>query len=204
MRILAFTDLHAGITAYKKLQAKLVKYKPDIIVCTGDFTIFEQNIEPVLTKIAEFGLPVILIHGNHETDVIVEKLCKRHKNILFLHNKILRVGDYTFIGHGGGGFYGQGEDLQGDDEFEELIKQNKRKMKGKLVLLTHAPPAHTKLDYLEWLNDHVGCISYETFIRKYQPTLALSGHIHETFGIKEKIGKTLIANPGPEGMVFEL
>lgn len=204
MRILAFTDLHAGITAYKKLLLKVKKFNPDLLICTGDFTIFEQNIEPVLGKIAELGKPVLLIHGNHESDAIVAKIAKRHPNIAFIHNKFHKIGEYTFIGHGGGGFYGQGDNLEGDEEFEELIRQNKRKLKGKLVLLTHAPPARTKLDYIDWIGDHVGCTSYTDFINKYNPLLALSGHLHENFCVKEKYGKTVLLNPGPEGMIIEL
>jgi len=203
MKILAFTDLHAGVTAYKKIQAKIKKEKPDHIFCLGDFTIFEQNIGPVIRKISELKKPVLIIHGNHETDVIVRKLCNQYKNMTFAHRKITKLGDYTVIAHGGGGFYGQGK-LAKDKDFDNFIKENKNKLKGKIILLTHAPPAYTKLDYLNWLGGHAGCASYQTFIKQYKPILALSGHLHENFRVKQKIGKTLICNPGPEGMVFKL
>jgi hypothetical protein len=203
MKILAFTDLHAGVTAYKKIQAKVKKEKPDYVVCLGDFTIFEQNIEAVLRKISELKRPTFIIHGNHETDVIVKKLCKHYPNIKFIHRSIIPLGEYTVVAHGGGGFYGQGK-LARDKDFDKFIKENKEKIKGKLILLTHAPPGHTKLDHLEWLDDHVGCASYETFVREYKPILALSGHLHENFGVKQKLGKTLLCNPGPEGIIFIL
>ncbi len=203
MKILAFTDLHASVTEYKKVQAKVKKEKPDYIFCLGDFTIFEQNIEAVIRKISELKKPTLVLHGNHETDVIVKKLCQRHPNLKFAHRKIITIGEYTIVAHGGGGFYGQGK-VRGDKDFDKFIKENKTKLKGKIILLTHAPPAHTKLDYLEWLDDYVGCASYGEFVRKYKPILALSGHLHETFGVKQKIGKTLVCNPGPEGMVFKL
>ncbi len=203
MKILAFTDLHAGITAYKKLKEKIKKHKPDYIFCLGDFTIFEQNIEPVIQKISQLKKPVYILHGNHEMGNVVKKLCAKYSNLIYAHKKIIKLEDYKIVGHGGGGFYGQGK-LRKDQEFEEFITKNKTKLKGQLILLTHAPPAHTKLDYLDWLEDHVGCPSYKSFIDKYKPVLALSGHIHETFGIKEKIGKTLISNPGPEGIIFKL
>ncbi len=203
MKILAFTDLHAGVTAYKKIQAKIKKEKPDYIFCLGDFTIFEQNIVPVIRKISELKKPVLIIHGNHETDVIVRKLCKQYKNMTFAHRKIIKLGEYIVIAHGGGGFYGQGK-LAKDKDFEAFVKENKSKLKGKLILLTHAPPGHTRLDYLKWLGDHVGCASYEKFIKEHKPIMALSGHLHENFGVKYKAGKTLICNPGPEGMIFTL
>ena len=203
MKILAFTDLHAGVTAYKKIQAKVKKDKPDYIFCLGDFTIFEQNIEAVLRKISELRRPTLIIHGNHETDIIVRKLCKRYPNLTFAHRKTIQLGDYKIVAHGGGGFYGQGR-LARDKDFDLFVKENKTKLKGKLILLTHAPPGYTKLDYLDWLEDHAGCASYQAFIKAYKPILALSGHLHENFGVKQKIGKTLICNPGPEGMVFKL
>src|SRR3989304_935671 len=103
MKILVFTDLHASVTEYKKVQAKVKKEKPDYVFCLGDFTIFEQNIEAVIRKISELKKPTFIIHGNHETDVIVKKLCKRHSNLNFIHRKIIKLGDYTVIAHGGGG-----------------------------------------------------------------------------------------------------
>lgn len=201
MKILAFTDLHASVTSYKKIQAKIKKEKPDAIFCLGDFTIFEQNIEAVLRKINDLGKTIYLIHGNHEMEQIVKKLAKNNPHIKFIHKQILKLGEYTIIAHGGGGFYGQGK-LAGDKEFDNFVKD--KKFTGKTILLTHAPPGHTKLDYIDWLDDHVGCASYKKFIDKHKPILALSGHIHESFYVKQKIGKTLVCNPGPEGMVFQI
>ncbi|RJQ19020.1 hypothetical protein C4580_05565 [Candidatus Woesearchaeota archaeon] len=203
MKILAFTDLHASVTGYKHVLAKSKKGKPDIIICCGDFTIFEQNIEAVLDKINDLPAPVYLLHGNHEQDVIVQKLCKRYKNITFIHRAIVKSGDLTIVGHGGGGFYGQGKNA-GDKDFDKFIKESSKKLTGKMILVTHAPPQNTQLDYLEWMDEHVGCSSYTDFIKKYNPALALSGHIHETFGTTQKFGKTVLCNPGPEGMLIQL
>jgi len=201
MKLFAFTDLHASITDFKRIEAKIKKRKPDAIICCGDFTIFEQNIEQVLKKIDAFGFPVYLIHGNHEMDAIVKKLCSKTKNIQFVHNKIFKMGDYTVVAHGGGGFYGKGK-LAGDKEFEEFVQKNKDKITGQIVLLTHAPPANSALDYISWMDDHVGCKSYMDFIKEYKPILALSGHIHETFGAVQKLGKTILCNPGPSGRII--
>jgi len=209
MKILAFSDLHASITSFKKLQQKIKKYNPDYIFCLGDFTVFEQNIEAVLEKINDFKKPTIVLHGNHEQDVIVKKLCKKHSSLTFMHCKVASINGCTVVVHGGGGFYGGGKvygdkRLDTDREFDKFIRENKTKLKGKIILLTHAPPGYTKLDYLKWMKEHRGCASYGSFIRKYKPVLALSGHLHEHFGVKQKLGKTLICNPGPEGMIFEI
>ncbi len=202
MKILAFADLHANIIAYEKIKKKIKKEKPDIIFCLGDLSFFEQYLEAVLRRLNELKIPVFVIHGNHETGPVLKKLCQRYPYLIFAHNKITSIGPYTIISHGGGGFYTRGKSGR-DKDFDRLIKNNRKKLKGKLILLTHAPPRNTKLDYINWAG-HVGCESYAEFIRKYKPVIALSGHLHENFRVKQKKGKTLICNPGPEGMVFKI
>lgn len=46
--------------------------------------------------------------------------------------------------------------------------------------------------------------SIRDFIRKYSPKLAISGHLHENAGIKDKLDKTKLVNPGPWGMILEV
>lgn len=203
MKVLAFTDLHSSEPALKKIKNKLKKHKPDYILCAGD-TAYGREHGKTLKKINALKTPVILLPGNppHETITEVRKQCRKYKNIRFAHKKIIDLDGYKLIGHGGGGFYDR-EEL--DEDFEKFVKKNKTKLKGQnIILLTHAPPYKTKLDYLDWFKEHVGCASYKNFIKKYKPVLAISGHIHETFGKKQKIGKTLLYNPGPQGMVFRL
>jgi len=201
MKILAFADLHSSITAYKKILAKVKKDKPDYILCLGDFTMFEQNIEQIMDKLNDIGVPIYLIHGNHESELIVKKLVKRYPNLTFVHNTVMPLGEYTLVAHGGGGFYGKNGR---DKDFESFVKENKDKIKGKIILMTHAPMARTKLDHIKWMNEHVGCESYTQFAEKYKPILILSGHIHETFGITYKKNKTVISSPGPEGLIYLL
>lgn len=203
MKVLAFTDLHSSKSALKKIKQKIKKHKPDFILCAGDSTYFGDDLDKALKDINSLSAPVMILPGNppHETSKDVRKHCKKYSNITYAHKKILKLGEYTLVGHGGGGFYGP-EEL--DTDFEKFIKKNKAKLKGDIILLTHAPPYKTKLDYLDWFEEHVGCISYKKFIKEYKPVLAISGHIHETFGQKQKIGKTLIYNTGPQGRVFEL
>jgi hypothetical protein len=201
MKILAFSDLHSNIVHLKRLEATAKKEKPDYIFNLGDFTIFEQNVEEVLERLNNIGLPMIVIHGNHETDVIVQKICKRYPNLIYAHRKVMPLNGFTLVCHGGGGFYYGDKKLLGDKDFDRFVQENKDKLAGKLILLTHAPPAHTKIDHLSWVG-HAGCTSYEAFIKKYQPVLSLAGHLHENFCKKQKIGKTLVANPGPAGTIF--
>ena len=45
MKILAFVDLHGSLNALKRLSKQIKSKKPDIIVCAGDISIFENNLE---------------------------------------------------------------------------------------------------------------------------------------------------------------
>ncbi len=199
MKILAFADIHGSITKLRKILQKVNKNKPDIILCLGDFTIFENQIEPVMRKINAFKKPVYIIPGNHETPAIVKRLCNKYRNLHYAHKKIIKLGKYTLVGYGNGGFSAK------EKGFERFIKQNHRKLLNKkIIFITHAPSYNTKLDYIDYLGEHVGCKSYTAFIKKYKPKLALSGHLHETFGKEDKIGRTILINPGPDGKVVKI
>ncbi|MFQ5932395.1 MAG: hypothetical protein ACE5MM_08305 [Nitrospiraceae bacterium] len=61
--------------------------------------------------------------------------------------------------------------------------------------MTHQPPRETVTDRLR-NGLHVGSESVRTFIKRMQPILCLTGHIHEGRGI-DSIGRTTVVNPGP-------
>ena len=77
----------------------------------------------------------------------------------------------------------------------------------KAIFNFHVPPHGYSLDLCPKLDDnlvmaaeekiHAGSIGAKHVIEKYQPLLGLHGHIHESRGA-QKIGRTLIINPGSE------
>jgi Icc-related predicted phosphoesterase len=77
------------------------------------------------------------------------------------------------------------------------------KLFEKTILVTHAPPHKTKLDEMRE-GYHVGNKSIREFIEKAKPSVAVSGHIHETFEKVDKIGETVIVNPGPGGAIIDI
>ncbi|MBI2145662.1 metallophosphoesterase family protein [Candidatus Woesearchaeota archaeon] len=201
LRILAFSDLHGSEAALKILARKAKK--ADAIVCAGDFTVFEHNILRIMRKIDSLGKPVMLVNGNHEDPALVREICIRLKNTTFAHRGICHrpeFPDYAFIGHGGEGFTHTSEDFErfataAKSKIRQLQKQEK-----KIIFVTHQPPHKTKLDYI-WA--HHGSKSYTTFDKKWQPALHVCGHLHETQGKTDRIGKTLAINPGPKGEIVE-
>mgnify|MGYP005638800505 CR=1 FL=1 len=198
MKILAFVDMHGSLSALKDIKKK--SKNADILVCAGDFTIFEQGIEHVMGELNKLKKDVLIVHGNHEDDDLVRELCLIHDNLYFLHNNHFIKDDVLFLGWGGGGFSDLDKSFEKREKrFKELMKKHKEKA---VVLVTHAPPHGTKIDKIG--REHCGNKSIAKFIKKYKVDLSFSGHLHEDSGKMDKIGQSTVMNPGPHGKVVNL
>jgi Icc-related predicted phosphoesterase len=202
MKILFFVDTHGSNGSMRRLKEK--SQDVDLLVCAGDFTVFENDMTSILREFDEIGKPVLIIHGNHETSSGVMIECEQLKNLHFIHKTYFILNDLVFYGFGGGGFSVRDESFTHDAElfireFKNLIDRDGKKYR--LVLITHAPPYGTMLDDL---GGHVGNKSVAEFIRRHEPILAVSGHIHETSGADDKLNNTRMINPGPNGMILDL
>lgn len=199
MRILAFSDVHGDISTLERFKKEIKLKKIDVVLCAGDFTFFENHVEIIIKKLSELGTDVLLIHGNHEYDEVVRILAKKYKNLHFIHKKAKKIGDFVFIGYGGGGF-----SLK-DAEFVKTMKKLTEGLSRKenLILMTHAPFHGTKIDIVPGYG-HVGNKDYRKFIENNNVILGLAGHIHECFGKIDKIGKTLVISPGYRGKIITL
>ena len=112
------------------------------------------------------------------------------------------------------------EDLQ--EHFEGLVKQLDDPSRS--VFNLHVPPIRTAIDTAPLVDENLspiiqggsmltgpaGSEAVRALIEKYQPLIALHGHIHESRGTA-KIGKTICINPGSaygegvlHGALFEL
>ena len=100
------------------------------------------------------------------------------------------------------------EDLL-EDRLDALAKQVKNQAKA--IYNIHVPPYNNSIDRAPKLDRnlkpivipggvemaHVGSTAVSNVIKRYQPMLALHGHIHESRG-NVKVGRTLCINPGSE------
>ena len=198
MKILAFTDIHGSSIAFKRIESMVRVHKPDLMVCTGDISIFEHGILGILKRLNRIEKEIIIIHGNHENQKTFLKYSRSLNNLTYIHNKPLIIGDLLFLGYGGGGFSITDKNFEriSRNIFEPAMKDNKGK---KAILLTHAPPYKTRLDKIVY--GHCGNKSIRNFIEKNKIALHFCGHIHENFGKEDKIKKTRIINPGPFGKI---
>jgi Icc-related predicted phosphoesterase len=200
MKLLAFTDMHLSSTAYKKIKSKTKKQNPDLLICAGDVSIFEEGLDLMLDKLSKIKKNILMIHGNHEADTTLRKLCKKYKNISFIQKKQYKQDNYLFLGYGGGGVSLTEPDFRKTGEkFKKIIKKNKDK---KIIFITHAPPYKTKLDLV--VGSPCGNKTFKNFITRNRVDLHICGHLHENFGKKDKIKKTEIINPGPYGKIIRI
>lgn len=197
MRILAFTDLHADMGVLARLVKRAKKDDVDILLTAGDYSIFEEHTHRVLRELDAIGKPVVFIPGNHESETSAKAAEKKYKNLVNIHKKTWEKDDVCFMGYGEGGF------AKTDATFREYARKWRSEIKNKkTVFVTHGPPHGTKLDALH--DGYVGNSDYTKFAERFQPALYICGHIHENAGKVDKIGKTIVVNPGWEGKVLEI
>ena len=198
MKVLIFVDLHGDMEELSRIKDKAKDKDIELIICAGDLTLFEKKLDLILFELNKIDKPILIIHGNHETENDVENICSLFDHTIFLHKKTHEVGHHMFIGYGGGGF-----DIE-DSEFRSHAKKIKKKIKKnhKVVLITHAPPHGTKVDYLR--KEHKGNKDIRLFIEDVQPVLVVCGHFHENAGTEDMIGRTRIINPGQRGKIVDV
>ena len=83
--LLAFVDTHGDEKSLKKVKKKAEK--ADLILCAGDLTIFENKLKSLLRELNSFNKPVLIVHGNHESEEHLKEYCKKYENLIFFHKK---------------------------------------------------------------------------------------------------------------------
>lgn len=200
MKLLLFCDVHGDENIINNLVKKANQKKVDAIICAGDISEFGNNLIKIVKKF-DIGIPLYMIPGNHETDEEIAFLDSKFSWFENFHLKVKKIEDTLLIGCGGGGL------SKFHTPFEKSEKYFKRELKqfknlNKSILVTHAPPYNTFLDFIN--NEHVGVKSIRRFIEKEQPGIAICGHLHENSGMEDKIKKTIIINPGDKGKIIEI
>lgn len=175
----------------------IAKENVSLAVCTGDFTIFGRLTKKMLAEMNNLGVPLVLIHGNHEDEDEVRSLLPQFKNIHNADQTVVDIQGLRFIGFGGHGFRTR------EPELEELEERLTKQFTEQTIFLCHAPPYNTALDEREpdW---HVGNQSLNDLIRRKKPMLVLCGHLHECFHVHDMVAGTPVINPGPDGEIIEV
>lgn len=199
MKLLAFVDLHARMELLKMLVARAQKKDIDVVVCAGDFSIFENQMTAVLRKLDVLNKPIVIIPGNHETPSHLKHELSKYRNFVLIHNNLWKYKGWVFLGWGTDGFSTHSEEFR---KTERWWRQKLTVADRNIILVTHAPPNNTELDNLN--GSHVGNIDIRKGIERIKPKLHICGHLHENAGKEGRIGSTTIVNPGWKGMVIEV
>lgn len=196
LRILAVADFHGLPDADVNL-LKFLERGYDCLVLIGDLTNFGpiSAAEDILTKAEAAGLPTLAVPGNCDPKSILEVLDKHSVN---LHSKLTKIDDVTFVGLGGSNLTPFNTPFElTEAEIKEELDDLTQTLDQNFMLVTHAPPYDTQVDRTD-SGMHVGSKSIRQFIEEKQPIAALCGHVHEARNT-DKLGRTLIVNPGSIG-----
>lgn len=193
MRILCFSDLHGNMKDLKRIVA--YSKKVDLIICSGDFTDFGRKMKKILEMLNNSKARVLIIPGNHEEPETLERFCSTLENIVCLHKKYIIINNLLFIGYGTGGFSIREPDFV---KFARSLKTTLKKHRNLFkVLITHAPPFDSGIDFTdETERIPLGNKDIRNFLIKNKIDVCISGHFHETAGIVDYLGRTVVINPG--------
>lgn len=199
MKILALSDVH-GDRAFIKRMAELgAKEKVDLVILAGDLVDHHKNVEGLVGPFKAKGLEVGVLPGNHEGMAEIGFMVEQYgaKN---LHGYVWKKGDVGIFGCGYGDI---GIHQLTEEEFFGTLK-NAHDVLGevkKKIMVTHVQPSESILGLH---NPGWGSSGVRKAIEQFQPDLHICGHIHETHGIEDKIGKTRVVNVGKTGKIFEI
>ncbi len=201
MDMLCIADMHGDREAVTLLKtyAEACGFKNILIL--GDFpghSTFKDTkksideIRFMLDTLGDFN--VLAIPGNCDPPETVELLEEYNVN---LHEKSVILEDVTLVGLGGSAptpfdtpFEMSEEDIY--KKLENLLEGVKTEKK---VVVAHNPPYNTNCDVCG-SGDHVGSTAMRKIIDKFQPTVFLCSHIHESGGCRDVLGKTTVVNIG--------
>lgn len=202
MKILAAGDIHGDSSIAKRLAQRAKKEKVDLVILAGDLTFFEASEKGLIAPFEKAKKKVLLIPGNHETIATADFLTEIYSNAKNIHGYSVKVGDIGIFGTGGANI-GPFSRMKESELYDNLKKgfDNLKNVKTK-IMVTHVPPSPSLVD--KFMRESVGSSGVKKAIKKFQPDIAISSHIHEASGIEENIGKTKMINVGREGRIIEI
>jgi Icc-related predicted phosphoesterase len=172
-------------------------------------------LELATERLADRNVPLYLIPGNDDEFVIDEILNQPGHLPINADGKVLEMpGGLQLLASGWSNhtpWQTPREESEEDlyarlDALAQQVREPRR-----AVFMIHVPPHDSGLDTAPLLDENlrptvsagdvlrgpVGSTAVRRIIEKYQPLLAIHGHIHESGG-ERRIGQTLSVNPGSE------
>lgn len=195
MRLVCVSDIHGGAQNVAKL-AREVK-SGDVIIIAGDITNFggAKEAKGILQQFLALSENVLAVPGNCDKKEVLDALRELGVN---LHTESRTINGIAFFGLGGSNKtpFNTPQEYQ-EEQIEELLNKGYEKAKAHeaKVLVSHSPPQDTKIDQTR-AGLHVGSKKVREFVLHSQPSLVISGHVHEARG-SDSLGRSALINPGP-------
>ncbi len=185
MKLLALSDLHGDYSHIEAIRSRARDF--DAVLIAGDLTNFGPD-EHALELLKMFTEPVFAVPGNCDNPSLLKLL---DGNAINLHNSCHKMGGLTFVGHGGSNPTPFNTPFEMPDEkIGENIGRILTELKGRTILLSHAPPKNT-IDRVP--RGNVGSEALARYLGRFE--LIVCGHIHEARG-SVCVNGTLVVNPG--------
>ncbi|AQQ09919.1 phosphodiesterase [Sedimentisphaera cyanobacteriorum] len=186
MKLVLLSDIHSRFPRSDELESELKT--ADAVLISGDITGFGSydEGEAIIKHIKKFCKSVFAVGGNCDTFEIARMI----ENLdVSVHGQAGNAGGLCVTGVSG---VERGRmPLNFYDILENSIASEKNCRK--LAVISHEPAFGT--DRCGRSSSRKGNRNIREFAEKYQPVLAVSGHVHEAWG-SQKIGKTVYINPG--------
>jgi len=199
LRILCLSDVHGSTSASYLAREWIDLYGVQAVVVAGDITHFGPPgwAEEFIRSIASTGVVVMGVHGNCDPPKVEDAIEKGGG--VSLHRKKYVWKGLVFVGFGGGNPVPFPTMTWSP---EERINAEMKNMDGSVtsggnrvdVLITHVPPLGVLDRTL--MGTHGGSKSVLEAVKRWKPSVVVSGHIHEARGV-ENIEGTVFVNPGP-------
>jgi len=205
-KVMAISDIHGDTSFVKKLAEKAKKENVDVIILAGDITFFEIETKNLIGPLLESKKPILLLPGNHESPSTTSFLANKY-NINHLHGNYFIHNNVAFFGAGGAT---SGPFFTPESEIYNLLKKsndtiNSQKFKNQItkkVMITHMHASGTIIEKIA--NFAPSSEVIRKAIENFKPDIAISGHIHESAGLEDKIGKTRVISVARKEVIFEI
>jgi uncharacterized protein len=201
VKILIFSDIH---NSRKALEA-VVAREADVYIDAGDLVSFQKGLREVGEVLKPLGERLWVLPGNHETHEDMRTLCARHGFVDF-HRQLRTLEGAAGRTYWAGLGYSNITPFKTPGEYSEPeIAAALAAFAGRapLYLVIHVPPLGTKLDEFA-PGKHAGSSALRAWVERAQPAYLFCGHIHETAGMCDTIGRTECVNVGKQGLLVEI
>lgn len=198
MKILALSDIHGDRHWLRQMAEKGAQENVDLVILAGDIVDQDGSSVGLLQPFKEKNLEVAVLPGNHE-GLAEMYFMTEHFKVKHLHGKTLQKGD---IGIFGCGYADAGPHQLSEEDFLKTLRQAHEQVKHckKKIMVTHIQPSESVLG----LGIYPGSTGVRKALEEFKPDIHICGHIHETAGIEEVIGRTRVMNVGKGGKIIEI